>query len=116
MKNGLFTLLLCFSASVFAAPQAKPAEYNINIHVSASRMVRHGDSSPYYEFLNTNIDGKKYELSSTVAPQRLLMLGDYKARLVSDEHFKGNYDSWQVYEFQFPDGKTRKFLVVGQLE
>jgi hypothetical protein len=35
---------------------------------------------------------------------------------VSDEHFKGNYDSWQVYEFQFPDGKTRKFLVVGQLE
>jgi hypothetical protein len=115
MQNRLFAFLLCVSVSLWAAPQAKPAEYNINIHVSASRMVVHGDS-PYYQLLNTTIGGKKYELSSIGPPQRLLMLGDYKARLVSDEHFKGNYDSWQVYEFQFPDGETRKFLVVGQLE
>jgi hypothetical protein len=26
------------------------------------------------------------------------------------------YDSVQVYEFLFPDGKTRKFYVVGQSE
>jgi hypothetical protein len=116
MQNGLFAFLLCVSASVWAAPQAKPAEYNINIHVSASRMVLHGASGPYYQFLNATIDDKKYELSSIGAPQRLLMPGDYKARLVSDEHFKGSYDSWQVYEFQFPDAKTRKFLVIGQLE
>jgi hypothetical protein len=45
----------------------------------------------------------------------LLALGDYKAKLVKDEH-KTTYGSNQVYEFLFPDKKTRQFTVVGQTE
>ena len=104
-----------FFASVCASPQAKP-EYNVTVHVSASRMVLHGDSAAHYQYLSATIDGKKYELESIGALQRLLKLGDYKARLVTDEHRKGEFDSWQVYEIQLPEQKTRKFLVVGQLE
>jgi len=44
-----------------------------------------------------------------------LALGDYKAKLVRDEH-KTSYESAQVYEFLFPDKKTRRFEVVGQSE
>jgi hypothetical protein len=117
MKNYLFfAFLLFFSVSVWAAPQQKSDEYNVNVHVTGSRMVLHGDSSLHYQYLNVTIDGKKYELSSIRAFEQLLMLGDYKARLVTDDHAKGNYEGWRVFEFQFPDKKTRRFTVVGQLE
>jgi len=46
----------------------------------------------------------------------VLILGDYKARLLTDTHGRGDYDSRQVYEFQFPDKTTREFDVVGQVE
>lgn len=116
MKQCFFALVLLCSVSVWAAPPAKQAEYNINVHVSASRMVKHSESAPHYQQLDVSIDGKKYELESTLAVQKLLMLGDYKARLVTDEHGKGDFDSWQVYEFQFPDKRTREFLVIGSSE
>ncbi|HTS08524.1 MAG TPA: hypothetical protein VMP68_23355 [Candidatus Eisenbacteria bacterium] len=45
----------------------------------------------------------------------LLALGDYKAKLTEDVH-KNNYESSQTYQFQFSDGKTRKFTVFGQTE
>jgi len=45
----------------------------------------------------------------------LLALGDYKAKLVKDDH-KTPYESIRMYEFQFPDKKTRKFAVAGQTE
>jgi len=41
--------------------------------------------------------------------------GDYKARLVKDEH-KTAYDSYQIYEFLFPDKKTRQYHLVGITE
>jgi hypothetical protein len=44
----------------------------------------------------------------------VIALGDYKARLVTDEH--NAYEFTQVYEFLLPDGKTRKFGVVGTSE
>lgn len=116
MKQYFFALVLFGSVSVWAAPPAKQAEYNINVHVSASRMVKHSESAPRYQQLDVTIDGKKYELESMLAVQKLLMLGDYKARLVNDEHGKGDLDSWRVYEFQFPDKRTREFLVIGSLE
>ena len=116
MKQALCAFLLSFSMFGWAAPQGQPAEYNINVHVSASRMVLEGDSTLHHQYLNVMIDGKRYELHSIGGPQALLILGDYKARLVTDEHGKGGYDWWQVYEFRFSDKKTRRFLVVGQLE
>jgi hypothetical protein len=116
MKRRLLAFVLLFSGSVWAAPPEKQAEYNINVHVTASRMVKHSESAPRYQQLDVTIDGKKYELESVLAVQELLVLGDYSARLETDRHGKGDYDSWQVYEFQFSDKRTRQFLVVGQLE
>lgn len=66
--------------------------------------------------LSVVVDGKNYNLESqTAVPYRLLVLGDDKAKLVKDEH-KTAHDSYQVYEFLFPDEKTRKFAMVGQSE
>lgn len=116
MKLRLFALVLLSSVSLSAAPPAKQPDYNISVHVSASRTVQHSESAPRYQQLDVTIDGKKLELESMLAVQKLLMLGDYKARLVTDEHGKGDYDSWQVYEFQFSDKRTREFLVIGSWE
>jgi hypothetical protein len=86
-----------------------PAGYTINVHVSSSEIERG------FQVLNVVIDGKKYELQSELALGRLLNLGDYNAKLVKDEH-KTTYDSVQVYEFLFPDNKTRQFDLIGQTE
>jgi hypothetical protein len=114
-KIALAALLLLVSAFAWAGTNPNPAEYTINVHVSASRIVHYDEKlSSYSQMLNVVIDGKKYELESR-SPNMLLAIGDYKAKLVKDEH-KGTYDSLQVYEFLFPDQKTRKFTVVGKTE
>lgn len=108
--------LFLFSSLLWAAPASKPAEYNVTVHVNASRLVKHSEYAPRYQHLDVTIDGKKYELESVLGVRDLLLLGDYRARLETDEHGRGDYDSYQVYEFQFPDKKTREFRVVGRLE
>ena len=73
------------------------------------------------QMLSVIINGKKYELEGDALKGTreggvtLLALGDYKAKLVLDVH-KTTYESSQIYEFLFPDNKTRKFLIVGQTE
>lgn len=104
MPDWLLAFVLLFSGSVGAAAPTKPSEYNINVHVSA------------YQHLDVTIDGRKYELESVLGVRGLLMPGEYKARLLTDEHGQGGYDSRQEYEFQFSDKRTRDFLVVGQSE
>lgn len=116
MKHSLMVLVLLFSGSLSATPPPKAAEYNIKVHVSASRSVRHSDSAFRYQYLDVIIDGKKYELESILAVGDLLMLGNYKARLITDQQGRGDYDSRRVYEFQFSDKKTREYSVVGQSE
>lgn len=116
MKHWLIAFVLFSSGSVWAARPAKQAEYNINVHVSTSRTVKHSESAPRYQYLNVTIDGKKYELESVLAVGDLLLPGDYKARLVTDTRGRGPYDARQVYEFQFSDKTTREFDVVGQVE
>jgi hypothetical protein len=74
-------------------------------------MYTFGGSS---QLLDVIIDGKKYELS-TPENSFLLGLGDYKARLVKDDH-RAAYESFQIYELVMPDKKTRKYTVVGQAE
>jgi hypothetical protein len=85
-----------------------PAGYNVNVHVSSSSIDLHDK-----QLLEVVIGGKKYELRSELAIGRLLALGDYKAKLVTNR--KTEYESIQVYEFLFPD-KTRQYEVVGQTE
>ena len=114
MKKLAIAVLLLFSALAWAGGEPNPADYTINVHVSSSRMVLQGDAISFNQELNTTIDGKKYELRCS-SINALLALGDYKAKLVRDDH-RTAYDSYRVYEFLFPDNKTRKFEVVGVTE
>jgi hypothetical protein len=100
--------ILLFSPTALAAGGPSPTEYTVNVHVSSSSMDPHGS-----QLLDVVIDGKKYELKSELPIGRLLALGDFKAKLVANR--KTAYQSFQVYEFLFPD-KTRQYDVVGQTE
>jgi hypothetical protein len=104
------TILLLLSAYAWAGENPNPADYTVNLHVSSSSIDVGGRQA-----LDAFIGGKKYELLCECANGMLLALGDYKAKLVKDEH-KTPYDSLQVYEFLFPDNKIRRFEVVGQTE
>src|SRR5690348_15691934 len=108
-----FSFVFC-SAFTYAIPST--ADYTVTVHVSATRMVRYGNSTAHHQNLAVTIDGKKLELESLDLPNSLLMLGDYKAKIVKDRRGTGEYDSWRVYELLLPDGKTRQFVVVGQSE
>jgi hypothetical protein len=51
----------------------------------------------------------------------LLRIGDYKAKLLPEEQRDGDiplgsYEYRRRYEFLFPDGRTRKYTVVGESE
>jgi hypothetical protein len=109
MKKIALAILLLGSAFGWAGGEPNPADYTINVHVRTSSIVNGSRQD-----LNVVIDGKNYELLCECSSS-LLALGDYKAKLVKDEH-KNGYDSLQVYEFLFPDKKTRQFEVVGQTE
>ena len=108
-RAALFVLLLLAALGPAAAA---PDVYSIDVHVISSHFP---PERVFGQYLNVIIDGKKYELNGSVDGGFLLALGDYKAKLVKDEH-KTTYESDQVYEFLFPDKKTRKFDVVGQSE
>jgi hypothetical protein len=92
MQETALAFLLLFSTFAWAAGDPNPAEYAVD--VSSSQVDRNGT---YHgtQGLRVVIDGKKYELRSEVAINRVLALGDYKAKLVQDER-KTTYDSVQV--------------------
>jgi hypothetical protein len=100
-------MLLLFSAFAWAGPPPNPADYTTNVHVSRTR--NRGSQR-----LDAVIEGRKYELECYCA-QGILALGNYKAKLIRDEH-KNPYDFIQVYEFLLPDQKIRTFTVVGESE
>lgn len=97
------------SALAWVGGGSHPADYTANVHVSSSSIDLAG-----HQVLDVVIDAKKYELRSELPIGHLLALGDYKAKLVKNDH-QTAYDSFQVYEFLFPD-KTRPYVVVGQTE
>jgi hypothetical protein len=94
VKKIMFAILLLTCGLAWAA-EPNPAEYTVNIHVSSSSIAASRQD------LGAVIDGKNYNLESEIAPYLLLSLGDYKAKLVKDEH-KTTYDSLQIYELLFP--------------
>jgi hypothetical protein len=101
------TILLLLSAFAWAGTIPKPADYTVNVHVTRAHY------SHSLQKLDVIINGEKFELEGSES--MLLALGDYKAKLVRDDH-KSTYGSSQAYEFLFPDQKTRKFWVIGQSE
>jgi hypothetical protein len=115
VKKITLAILLLVSVLALAGADPNPADYTINVHVSSSRLVAEGRSNAYLQRLNVVIAGKKYELESGFPVNAMLEIGDYKAKLIRDEHHT-KYDSLQVYESLFHDKKTRKFEVVGQTE
>src|SRR5450432_807837 len=108
MKKTLAVVILLFSAFAWAGSNPNPTDYSLNVHVSSSRNAERNSLR-----LMATIDGKKIELSG-FGPV-LLIPGDYKAKLIRDVH-KNAYDSFQIYEFLFSDGKTRKYFLVGITE
>jgi hypothetical protein len=100
--------ILLFSALVRAAGGPNSAEYTVNVHVNSSSMDRHGT-----QLLDVVIEGRKYALRSELPIGRVLAIGDYKAKLVTNH--ESAYESLQVYEFLLPD-KTRRYEVVGLTE
>jgi hypothetical protein len=120
MQRAAIFVSLLLATITWASPNSD--EYSISVHVSSSNWVmRPSTSGPLlFQKLNVIIDGKKYELEATTrwgntSNVPVLALGDYKAKLVQDEH-KNAYEFAQTYEFLFPDKKTRKFIVMGQTE
>jgi len=109
VKKITFAILLLASLFAWAGAEPNPAEYTVNVHVSSSSIAAGRQE------LGVVIDGKNYSLTSGIGLSGLLALGDYKAKLVRDEH-KTAYDSVRTYEFLLPDKKTRRFGVVGQTE
>jgi hypothetical protein len=115
VKKITLAILLLVSALAWAEADPNPADCTINVHVSSSRLIAKGRSNAYLRRLKVVVAGRKYELESGFPVNELLEMGDHKAKLIRDEHHT-KYDALQVYEFLFPDTKTRKFEVVGQTE
>jgi len=109
MKKMALVVLLLFSALAWAGAEPNPADYNLNLHVSSSRLNDRG-----LVRLKVIIDGKNYELEGSDAP---LALGDYKAKTV-EFRVKGahSYDVYGKYEILFSDKKTRTYILVGVME
>jgi hypothetical protein len=120
-----FAILLLTPVLAWGKPN--PAEYTVAVHVQSSHLVNtfsyvlSHSSWDQKQQLDVVIDGKKYEMISKDYPSFALMIGDYKAKLLPDDFQEGenlpkSYEYHQQYELLFPDGKTRKYVVVGATE
>jgi hypothetical protein len=125
VNKALFAIVVLMPVLSWAKP--KPADYAITVHVQSSHVVSwcndilgHANCDTK-QHLSVIIDGKKYELDSYGDYDSMLRTGDYKAKLLPDEQRVGDiplgtYEYRRKYEFLFPDGKTRKYSVVGESE
>ena len=113
---------ICHLATFFAlstpVAYAQTADYTTTVHVSSARYVlmeEFVNKVGTFEELNVVIDGQKLQLAMLAGKEGLLATGDYKAKLIKDEH-KSSYESSKTYEFLLPDKRKMKFNVVGQSE
>jgi hypothetical protein len=112
MKN---RLLFCCCAAPSRGPAQPPIRPSTrSIFMSADRVVVE-DGRYYKQKLSVVIDRRKCELAEYGATNWLLAIGDYRAKLIKDEH-RGTYDSYRIYELLLPDNKTRQFRLVGETE
>ncbi len=103
----LAIIMVLLSTFAWAATEANPSNYVINVHVT-SCIQRSGEVR-----LKVTIDGKKYELAGGGG---LLIPGDYKARVVKDAHNTEYEVNYRMYELLLPDKKTKKYWVTGIME
>lgn len=109
------------AASSFAFGQSK-AEYTIPVHVTESHIglscttTKGTSSCKSTQVLTAQVEGKKYEIeSATFFSKGLVALGDYHAKL-HDHKEKPTGEFTRSYDLMFPDGSTRTFNVIGQME
>lgn len=119
MKKIFLEMLLLAPAIICSAKDKtspNPADYTIAIHVQSSRLADLcAPACIWVQHLNVLVDGKKYELSDSIARTDLLRVGDYKARIFKDETERP-YEYQRTYEFLMSDGGTRKYIVVAETE
>jgi hypothetical protein len=123
VKKIFLAILLLAPALAWAKskPAPNPADYTITVHVQSSQSVGPqvqltAHSWGWVQQLTVTIDGKKYELrEGNTARADLLRVGDYKAKIATDEAAHP-YEYHRVYEFLFADGQTRQYVVVGESE
>jgi hypothetical protein len=122
MKRLLFAILLTASTLAWAEKAPNPADYTTVVHVQSSHLVDvcRGSSNlvrcgKTQQRLNVVINGKKYELNSKDDSDFVLRTGDYKAKgweIVPPELSEYHME----LDILFPDGTTRKYVVVGESE
>jgi hypothetical protein len=105
MKKVLLGLLLMQATVLMAATKPNPADYTVTAHVVASH------SGGQIQLIYAMIDGQEVELQGNSLG--VLALGDYSARLLKTDHSPNTYDMYLTYEFLFPDGHTRPYLLIG---
>jgi hypothetical protein len=128
MKRVLIATLFLLPVIAWAE-KPNPADYTVNVHVQSSRIelncgdVTNGSNiCGLQQHLSVLIDGKKFELAGPTTskkvhllpgPSQVLRVGDYEAKAVNavNDHA---YEYSLNYEFLFPDGETRKYLVIGE--
>jgi hypothetical protein len=127
-------LILAYSHRALAADAKNdPSQFPLAVHVSASAYAPspsydslYGPFNKFSQIVTADINGKHCQLygptfTGPKAPgglyggNGLLNLGDYHARLITDEH-KTSYESVQEFEILFPDGAMRRFSVISQSE
>jgi hypothetical protein len=90
--------------------------YNLTVHVTGSQITYDctgASSCSHAQILHVVIDGQPYQLEAhTLLPRGVISLGDYPARLASDEQ-KSTNEFTRAYTIQFPDHSTRTFDVIG---
>jgi hypothetical protein len=109
-------LLILGAAATAGAQKANPADYSTVVHVQGSHLFylcQTPDLCSWWQQLEVTIDGKKYQLQNNVKGYELLRVGDYNAKIKSDET-KAAYEYDRSYEFLFSDGKTRVYAVSGE--
>jgi hypothetical protein len=111
-------LLLC-ATTLQAKDKPNPADFNIKIHISASRVQF--DGTAVLVFADTVLNGRKVQLAGTPPGPRASIAywaiainpGDYQIRLKKDESEKDGSIIRQEYELLLPNGETWGCYLIG---
>jgi hypothetical protein len=130
MKKILFALLFLTPALLWAEKTPNPADFTTAVHVQSSHLVsictenwgffNSGGAGKaarcsFKQQLNVVINGKKYELNSKDEITAVFRTGDYKAKEIPGATpLAVEYNA--AYDFLFPDGTVRRYIVVGESE
>lgn len=122
MKMRFLATLLILPTIAWA--KTPNAANTVTVHVQTSRLITlcQGSVCSLTQHLDVLVDGKRYELDTEKHGEffsnfggKLLKVGDYQATVTDDDQSAG-YEYRRRYQFVFPDGKTRTYLVVGEFQ